>query len=73
MDIQEEDVDIKMEIVNTKGQTEDIEDMDIHKDDADILEKDTRFPDLPKKVRSEFFVVIENNYPLLLRKRRHCC
>ena len=55
MDIQEEDVDIKMEIVNTQGQTVDIKDMDIHKDDADILEKDTsRFPGLPEKVRSEF-------------------
>ena len=62
-----------MEIVNTQGQTEDIKDIDIHKDDAHILEMDTRFRDISKKVRSDLFVVFANNDHFLLRKRRHYC
>ena len=52
MEIQEEDVDIKMEIANAQRVTVDIEDVDIHKEDANVLDKDVRFPDLPEKVRS---------------------
>ena len=47
MDIQEEDVDIKKEIVNTQRETAGIEEKDIH--DANIP---VGFPDLTEKVKS---------------------
>ena len=59
MDI--EDVDFKKEIV------------DIHKDDANILEKDVEFPDLTKKVKSKEILLLQRAKCLLLRKRRCCC
>ena len=68
MDIQEEDVDIKKEIVKTQMATAGIEEKDIH--DANILEKDVGFPDLTEKVKSRRCCPEKS---LLLRKRRHCC
>ena len=53
MEIHEEDVDFKMEIVNDQRVTVDIEYVDILKKDANILEKDARFPDLLEKVSSQ--------------------
>ena len=57
MDIEDKDVDFKKEIV------------DIHKDDANILEKDVEFPDLTKKVKSKEILLLQRAKRLLLRKR----
>ena len=48
MDVEEEGVDFKKEIVYTQRET-----MDINKDDANILEKGVGFPDLTEKVKSK--------------------
>ena len=68
MDIEDKDVDFKMEIVDTQRES-----MDIHKDGANSLEKDVGFPDLTKKVRSKEILLLHRAKCLLLRKRQCCC